>query len=193
MRNCLFIFFLLPLLSQGQEVPAEVQYLEKTVWRLDFLGVGAMNESRVSPKTTIMSQFHFVAATEYHRTSLTPSGQTEGYVAYSINPQLAGAYRYFYNLAQRQMLKKSTRSNSGNYLSGKLLVTFPPVIRQDARGLGLAAIQGTALQLLWGLQRTYAKNLYLNLELGMSLSSRLRSSIDPAVYFTLGYTLPELK
>jgi hypothetical protein len=210
MKKLLFFFLFLPLLSQGQDssktaepavIPMPVveqssmdssvnavNFLEKSVWRVEFFGPGIINESRLGQQTTFVSQLRFIISTA----SMTyRSGTTsESYFAYNLSPQLSGAIRQYYNFAKRLSKGKSIRYNSGNYVSAKLLHNFGPIIEHTSGGLRASSVQGTIVQALWGFQRTYRKNFYLNLELGLGISSYRSNPLTTASYFTLGYTFP---
>ena len=184
---------LLPCLSWAEEVTnpeMPASYLSKSAWRLEFFGPGIINESRLGRQTTFVSQFRFVMGS-YQRFQIyeAPYGNSRSYSAYTINPQLSIAVRQFYNFARRLEKGKSIRYNSGNYVTAKFLYTMPPVIRHDASGtLYVTDVNGVAGQILWGFQRTYARNFYLNLELGLGTTNRARNPVGIASYFTLGYT-----
>lgn len=207
MKNVLFLCLVLPYLSWGQDstrtsdigtMPIAsqstnrsdstnaVNYLEKSIWRIEFFGPGIINESRIGRQTTFVSHLRTVGAFTFH----SSNNATETYSAYTINPQLSVGVRQFYNFAKRLAQGKSIRYNSGNYVTAKLLYTFGPIIEHNLARMNVRDIQGATLQAMWGFQRTYRKNFYLNLELGLGVGSIYRNSVSGASYFTLGYTFP---
>jgi len=193
MKNLFLLVALLPCLSWAQEVTVPdvpTSYLSKSVWRLEFFGPGIINESRLGRQTTFVSQFRFVMSpVRRYQIYEAPYGSSRSYSAYTINPQLSLAVRQFYNFARRLDRGKSIRYNSGNYVTAKFLYNMPPVIRHDrSGGLYVPNINGVGGQILWGFQRTYRRNFYLNLELGLGTTNRARNAIGVASYFTLGYT-----
>ncbi|GAB3880801.1 hypothetical protein [Spirosoma agri] len=189
MWKSLFLLLLLPGLSQAQDSTRAINYLEKSVWRLEFFGPGVINESRLGQKTTFVSQLRFVYSGAFEQTKTM--GVTEQRSAFKIYPQLSVAGRYFYNFERRLAKGKSTRYNSGNYVTAKLLYTLPSVIERSSGGLEAPNVQGTAIQGMWGFQRTYRKNFYLNLEVGLGLRSYTSYPLYLPSYFTLGYTFPK--
>ena len=207
MKNLFVLLMLLPYLSWGQDstrttevrpmpitshngvrsdLANTVNYLEKSVWRIEFFGPGVINESRIGRQTTFVSHLRTVGAFAFH----SSTNATETYSAYTINPQLSVGVRQFYNFARRLEQGKSIRYNSGNYVTAKLLYTFGPIIEHNLARMNVRDIQGASLQAMWGFQRTYRKNFYLNLELGLGVGSIYRNSVSGASYFTLGYTFP---
>lgn len=108
---------------------------------------------------------------------------------FAISPSLNTGFRYYYNLSKRERKGNSIRGNSGNYLSalcfvegGELAssgnVTLPSVVAMPA--------------LAWGLQRTYRKNLNLNLLLGFGYyfaryDQNTVQDITPIIQLKLGY------
>lgn len=160
-------------------------YLRKDVWRIDFLSPGYINEHRLGQKTTLVSQLRLVGSfrvedrLEMYGYSLT----FKKVLALSINPELSVAIRHFYNLARRKENGKPIRYNSGGYFAAKAGYVLPPILNNsniDIRGLGVNG--------LWGVQQTYRKYFYLNLELGVGVAQYYKHAISPTGNFLLGYT-----
>lgn len=209
MKGLLLLFAFIPLWSNGQDsvsvqtakmpvstglhTPTDstvnaINYLEKSVWRVEFFGPGIINESRIGRQTTFVSQLRTVGAFVFH--SSNNNAASENYSAYTINPQLSVAVRQFYNFSRRLNQGKSIRYNSGNYVTAKLMYIFPPIIEHNLDRMYVRDISGATLQTMWGFQRTYRKNFYLNLEAGLGFGSYYPKSVSIATYFTLGYTFP---
>lgn len=208
MKNLFLFLAILPFLSHGQDsirtveatrvpMPLEergptdssttaINYLEKSVWRVEFFGPGVINESRIGRQTSLVSHLRTVGAFVF-QSSTNP---TERYSAYTINPQFSIAIRQFYNFARRVEAGKSIRYNSGNYVTARLAYIFPPIIDHNLSRIYVRDIQGATLQAMWGFQRTYRRNFYLNLEVGLGLGSYYTNPVSIASYFTLGYTFP---
>ncbi|QDK80517.1 hypothetical protein EXU85_18665 [Spirosoma sp. KCTC 42546] len=206
MRKIFILLFLLPYISQGQDIistsskndslltavdtskhqPVILKtYLRKDVWRIDFLGPGYINEHRLGKKTTVVSQLRLVGSfriedrLDMYGYSLT----VKKVLALSINPELALAIRHFYNLARRKENGKSIRYNSGSYFAAKAGYVLPPILNNsniDIQGLGVSG--------LWGVQQTYRKYFYLNLEVGVGVAQYYEHTISPTGNFLLGYT-----
>lgn len=101
--------------------------------------------------------------------------------------------RQFYNLARRLERGKSIRYNSGNYVTAKLNYVLPPITQHNVDRVFVRSIEGLYAQAMWGFQRTYRKNFYLNLEVGLGLGNYYLNPVSVATYFTLGYTFPSSK
>ncbi len=188
----LVAFLVLPLLSRGQDSialfqdpAAPVTYARKSVWRVVFLGLGVVNESRLGSQWTLVSEARLTTGINARQTTLS-TGQTQQDVAYSLNPTLAVSGRYYYNFERRLERGKSIRYNSGNYLSLRARGVLPPVVKRTAPNLGIN-LTGVGLEALWGFQRTYRRNFYLNLALGAGI---YRGTTGGAGDFTIGYTFP---
>ena len=179
----------MPIASQNvnrSDSARAVNYLEKSVWRIEFFGPGLINESRIGRQTTFVSHLRTVGSFVF-RSSPT---KTENYSAYTINPQVSVAVRQFYNFARRLENGKSIRYNSGNYVTAKLAYIAGPIIEHNLSRTPVRDIRGATVQAMWGLQRTYPKNFYINLEAGLGFGSFYASPVALATYFTLGYTFP---
>lgn len=190
MRKWLLFLVLLSYGSYAQDSTQVVHYLDKSVWRVEFFGPGVINESRLGKNTTFVSQFRFIANGAYEKNS-SIGGGNESRSAIKVYPQLSGAGRYYYNFVRRLERGKSIRYNSGNYISTKLLYTLPAIIETSSGGLQAPDVQGVSVQALWGFQRTYRRNFYLNLELGLGVNTYSSEPLGGAAYFTLGYTFPK--
>lgn len=196
MRNGFLLFCLCTLsqLTYAQESvpsPAPASYTIPSVWRVTFLGIGVQNETRLGPKTTLVSglNFAFNGAAENRFANTTPPS-TVLVTSYSLAPVLHTGVRYFYNFERRLQKQKSIRYNSGNYLSARLRYVTPPIWEKLDEFAPLTPIDGLYAEALWGFQRTYRRNFYLNLSLGAGVG---RSGTYPTVDFTLGYTFPNRK
>ncbi len=72
----------------------------------------------------------------------------------------------------------------------KGIYTFPELINHGVTLRLRSNVPGLSLQGLWGFQRTYRKNFYLNLEIGFGFSGTLDRPLYPAGGFAIGYTFP---
>lgn len=185
MKHLFLLLFLVPCLSWGQDsTNVAPDYLQKSVWRIEFFGPGVINESRIGRQTTVVSHLRTVGSFVYRYNT------SDGYAAYTINPQLSVAVRQFYNFARRIEQGKSIRYNSGNYVTAKLAYVLPPIIEHNTDRAYVRNIEGVTAQVMWGFQRTYRKNFYLNMEAGLGFGSYYSNPITVATNFTLGYTFP---
>lgn len=187
------LFFLIGLF--GLSVPALAQetapppttYLLPSVWRVTFLGLGIQNETRLGPKTTLASGLAFTSNGNIEEISSVGSSTQEVATSLSLSPVLYTGVRHFYNFERRLEKQKSIRYNSGNYLSARLLYVTNPIWKNIDSRAPLTADNGVRGEALWGFQRTYRRNFYLHLALGVALG---RNGVNGTGDFSLGYTFP---
>ncbi len=191
MKLLLFACLLLPALCQAQDstTAAPINYARKSVWRALFLSPGVTNELRLGSKTTFVSSIQ-IGGGWYGTGSGSSSGGTNLYSSYYVNPVASVGVRHFYNFERRLERGKSIRYNSANYLMVKADYSFPSFLERIDFRSPLPTYQGPSLQALWGFQRTYRRNFYLNLALGLGVSTKRP---DFAGDFSLGYTFPPTK
>ena len=190
MKKLLLLCLLVPLLCRAQDstntatrLANPINYLRQNVWRVLFLSPGVAQETRLGVRTTLASDIRLGGA-------FVGNGSSNAtYSSYFINSILSTGVRYYYNLERRLERDKFTRYNSANYLLIRASYSLPPFLaHNDARApLLAAAYQGVGVQALWGIQRTYRRNFYLNLALGVGASQRYAGFAGD---FTLGYTFP---
>jgi|GEM_PF-2153237 len=189
---------LMPLLGNAQETNpslgyAPASYTVPFVWRVTFLGLGLHNEIRLSPKLTVASAIKFTFNGSAERpATITAPGSVSSNIVTSIGfaPSLETGIRYFYNFERRLGKQKSIRYNSGNYLSVRARYIMPYLREWEDSRAPLPSIDGVYVDALWGFQRTYRRNFYLNLSLGVGVG---RDGGYPAGDFLLGYTFPNRK
>lgn len=183
----LFFCLLLPTLCRAQDAP--INYARKSVWRVLFLTPGVTNESRLGSRTTLVSSF--VAGGGFVATGTNTTSSKSGFhSSYYVNSAVSAGVRQFYNFERRLERGKSTRYNSGNYLMVNTSYVFPPFVQRNDSRIQLVAYQGPSIQALWGFQRTYRRNFYLNLTLGVGASLK-RAGLTGG--FNIGYTFPGSK
>ncbi len=187
----LLSLFVAPFLSNAQENPlgpAPASYTVPSVWCITFLGIGLSNETRLGPKTTLASGLNFQGNFAARGGALVQGTTGNSVVSsYSVAPVLQTGLRHYYNFERRLEKGKSIRYNSGNYVSGRLRYITGPVWERVDRLAPLTPIDGVYADALWGFQRTYRRNFYLNLSLGVGAG---RNGVYPAADFLLGYTFP---
>jgi hypothetical protein len=188
----LFILGLLFLPGYAQENtpgPAPASYTVPSVWRVTFLGIGVQNETRLGPKTTLATRLGFVLNGAVEDRTINPSSGPVRF-SFSLAPMLQSGVRHFYNFERRLQKQKSIRYNSGNYVSAQLRYVTPPIWRNVSERAPLTPVDGLYAEALWGLQRTYKGNIFLNLLLGAGVG---RNGAYPAIDFALGYSFPNRK
>lgn len=186
MKTLLIAILLMPLLAKGQ--PNTHPLLVKTVWRAAFLAPGILNETRVGNHITLTSEARVTTYTKTKEVKSSPD-KTNYYSSSTANPDLAVGTRYFYNLERRQEKVKSIRYNSGNYFSVKARYKLSAVAKNESEHVPIGNGSGFGLEALWGFQRTYRRNFYINLSLGSRI---FRGKVEGAGDFTLGYTFATL-
>ncbi|RAJ89898.1 hypothetical protein LX87_05632 [Larkinella arboricola] len=182
MKTLVIILLLVPGLVISQPLPRPV--LVKSVWRAAFLAPGLMNETRLGDRTTLVSQLRMSSYTKTKEVEISPD-QTKFYSSSTVNPDLAVGIRYFYNFDRRLEKAKSIRYNSGNYLSVQSRYRFGAVAKNESEHVPIGTGSGFGVEALWGFQRTYRRNFYLNLALGSRI---FRGKAEGVADFTLGYT-----
>lgn len=190
MKKLILICLLLSPLCRAQDstiTPARlanpINYLRGNVWRALFLMPGVANEVRLGARTTLSSDFQLNSV-------IVGGGNNDGrlYTSYYVNSVLSSGVRYYYNLEKRLRKEKSIRYNSANYLTVRASYFLPPFVKRiDARAATITPEEGIGVQAMWGIQRTYRRNFYLNLALGVGASQRY---VGLASDFALGYTFP---
>jgi len=169
--------------NTGTRLANPINHLRENVWRVLFLSPGVANEVRLGVRTTLSSGLRLDGA-------IVGGGNNDGrlYTSYYFSPVLSSGIRYYYNLERRLRKEKSIRYNSANYLTIRANYFLPPFIEHiDARAAIITPEQGISVQAMWGFQRTYRRNFYLNLALGVGASQRY---VGLASEFALGYTFP---
>jgi hypothetical protein len=174
-----------PLLAQAQ-VDSVGKRLEKSVWRITFLAPGVLNEARLGPRSTLVSAIALGGPVRW--TSNFDGTRSAGSFNYSLNGRVSIAYRYYYNLDRRKL---STRFNSGSYLSVRAAYVTPYFAQGGRDNFWSNQNNGVAVSLLWGVQQTFRKNLYLNVALGVGHVTWSDTPVVPMGNLTLGYTIPK--
>jgi hypothetical protein len=163
-------------------------FTQKSVWRV--LIVGFTNEVRLGSRTTLATTVEPVGYFGSQAALSSPNSVSRN-PYYGLFGQISVAGRHFYNFDRRMAKGKSIRYNSGNYLSIRALYLTPALLRKDPP-VPLSDVtrytgNSVSMQALWGFQRTYRRNFYLNLGLGAGISTQ---GVRPALDFALGYTFP---
>jgi hypothetical protein len=109
---------------------------------------------------------------------------------FGLFPSLKTSFRHYYNYNRRTNLEKTTANNSGNYygVTTSLISAQPIIIANNVEVLDTYFYQ---IGGIYGLQRTYLKNLNLGAEFGIGYgrSESLGSRVIPIINFNLGWIL----
>jgi hypothetical protein len=167
----LFLFFSITIFAQDSIS------VSKDLFKIDVLLPGFSYEHGITKKSTFLVQFGVGSAA---------FNSDEIY----ISPIVLGEYRYYYNLEKRDKKGKNISRNSGNYLGGNIAYHFVPFGHQNED-----FTEYTTLAAFWGLQRTYKKGFYMNLQLGgyYAFDNDGDTAFGPWINYTLGFVLPEKK
>ena len=103
-----------------------------------------------------------------------------------LYPNLGTYFRHYYNLGTRNDKGKKTSNNAANYIGANASYTFStPIFETDYVSDEDYFITTSAV---WGIQRTFWKDISFNLELGLAYSfSDLNESFYPLIGLQLGY------
>lgn len=187
MKHLFLLLLILPLPGRGQAMehtPVEpTSYLEKSVWRITALAPGVLNETRLGRQTTVVTSAQLSGVSVNSGLSLTGGFSATTY----INSYLSVGSRYFYNIHRRADQGKAIRSNSANYLMIRANYTFQPFTLEYEPRNTIGVLEGVSVNALWGLQRTFQDNIYLNFATGVKVAP---NGFGLAGNFILGYTLP---
>ncbi|WP_460959632.1 hypothetical protein [Spirosoma litoris] len=178
---------ILLMLLVGTNVLGQQPAVVKNAWRAAIFSPGIMYETRLANRFTLISEARITSNMQTKDVHDASTDKTTYYSSYSINPILSVGVRHFYNFDRRLEKGKSIRSNSGNYLSVRTRYALPAVAKDESEQVPIGDGSGFGVDALWGFQRTYRRNFYLNLALGASIFS---GKATGAADFTLGYTFP---
>ena len=175
------------LLLVGTGALAQAPYVVNSAWRVTILSPGIIYETRLANRFTLVSEARLTTNMQSKDVQDASTNKTTYYNSYSINPIVSVGVRHFYNFERRLEKGKSIRSNSGNYLSVRTRYALPAVVKEESEQVPIGNGSGFGVDALWGFQRTYRRNFYLNLSLGPSIfAGKATGTAD----FTLGYTFP---
>lgn len=178
---------LLLLLLSGTSVLAQQPSVVKNAWRAAILAPGVIYETRLANRFSLVSEARVTSNWQAKDVHDELTNKNTIYSSYSINAIVSVGVRHFYNFDRRLQKGKSIRSNSGNYLSVRTRYAFPAIVREESEQVPIGDGNGFGVDALWGFQRTYRRNFYLNLSVGASIFD---GKATGAADFTLGYTFP---
>lgn len=195
-KHILFVLVLIAHSGLGQDTPVHfvnaVNYLEKSVWRLTILAPGLLNELRVGSKTTLVTSAQLSGVLASPGISILSIGgrATPFNLNLYLNSYASVGGRYFYNIQRRYTKGKSIQYNSANYLMIRSNYTFPPFQIEYEPRVSIGVFEGLSVNILWGLQRTFQDNVYLNFATGIKIAP---NGLGLAGNFIIGYTFPNKK
>ena len=189
MNNRLFIFLAaLPAWSFGQDTvtpgmkPAvSITNTAKNAWHISALLPSLTYERQIGPQVTLVGEYGlgFILANPVKAAAVSYGPD------YRMNSKFLVGIRRYYDFERRVERGHSIRYNSSGYVMAKLGYHFAPSDR--AGNVDYKPDIGPYIQGVWGFQRTYRKNLYLNFAGGPQFSlTGITLGLDAAI----GYTLP---
>ncbi|QMU66751.1 MAG: hypothetical protein GKR88_15675 [Flavobacteriaceae bacterium] len=149
----ILIFFLLvtfSLFSQGQKT--------SKVWRINFLNPSIEVELPISSTTALSLATGIGYSISYPHTNI---GGDSGFIT-SFNPFLDVQQKWFYNFNKREAKKLNISNNSGNFISGRVLIRSESLFG-NSNGTDTLDF---ALGPTWGIQRKYGKNFHFLFDMG---------------------------
>lgn len=182
--------------SLGQDIALRsanaVNYVEKSVWRLTILAPGILNESRIGSKTSLVTSAQLSGVLASPGISIFSFGgrTTPFRITTYINSYVSVGGRYFYNIERRYTKGKNIQYNSANYLMIRTNYTFPPFQIEYEPRFSIGVLKGFSVNALWGFQRTFEDNVYVNFATGVKVAP---NGFGLAGNFILGYTFPNKK
>nr|WP_293843080.1 hypothetical protein [uncultured Arsenicibacter sp.] len=194
MKNILlfiFLFFTQSVFAQYYEntVSKDSILLSRNSLRVIILSPGISYEKRISRNITLSSDF--LVTGFYRKSTLTVNSQSAH--IFALYPFLTLGPRFYYNLTKRINSNKSVKANSGNYFSFKITYLGPSFLESRSSNTIISGSIPKANKLganiVWGLQRTYKRNLYLNLNTGLAISSQYKDGYGVVGNLQLGYSL----
>lgn len=187
-NKLLFFLAILPTWGHGQDTVAlgtiptrPITYTAKNAWHVSALLPSLTYERRIGPQVTLVGEYGlgFLLADPV-KTGTGLYGPD-----FRMNSRIIAGIRRYYDFEYRTKRARSIRYNSSGYVMAKLGYHFAPADR--AGNVEFKPGVGPFIQGVLGFQRTYRKNLYLNLATGPQLwYLGLSFGIDAAI----GYTLP---
>ena len=158
-----------------------ITYTAKHAWHLSALLPNLSYERRIGPQLTLVGEYGlgFILADPVRPRTISYGPDLR------MNSKLVVGIRRYSGFEHRVKRGRSIRYNSSGYVMAKLGYHFAPSDR--AGNVDFKPSVGPFLQGVWGFQRTYRNQLYLNLAAGPQLwFTGISLGLDVAI----GYTLP---
>lgn len=148
---------ILALLSISFYAQEENRISIEKIWRINFLNPGVELEVPTSQFSTFSSGIGIGYGGGYP--DLTSGGS--GFI-YIISPFLDLQHKWFYNFTKRSQKNKTTKNNSGNFISLRLVTRGNSIAENVYRTSDFDFAIGPT----WGIQRKYGKNFHLLFDVG---------------------------
>ncbi|MBC7556228.1 MAG: hypothetical protein H7195_04625 [Chryseobacterium sp.] len=148
--------------------------------QVGFLGADLYNETRISDKFVIRSQF-----------TLNPSiwgGDFYDKTGFALTPEISVSSKYYYNLSSRAEKGKNISHNSGNYIDLKLgyLPNWFVISNSDIK-----VNESLFILPSYGLRRNFSKNFNYEFNVGLGIGKVLKGNSNfqayPDLSFKVGY------
>lgn len=200
MKNSLLIILATwPALGYGQDSLAvgtppvdPVTYTTKNAWHLSALYPCLTYERGIGSRVTLVGEYGLglISAKSVRvytggNGNSNPLSGFESIPDFRLNTKVSVGIRRYYDFERRLERGRSIRYNSASYVMAKLGYRFAPF--DQGGNVEFRPGLGPFIQGVWGFQRTYRKNLYLNLAAGPQLWF---TGISFGIDVGLGYTLP---
>ena len=152
-RTMLFICSLITVTLFSQEKQTE------SVWRINFLNPGIEYEMPTGNKSTLSVGLGIGYSGSYPHSS---ASDVDTGLVYAINPFVDIQYKWFYNFDKRKIKGLNTTTNSGNFVSVRVLTRGKTLFGDDVVTDKLDFAVGPT----WGIQRKYGKNFHMLFDMG---------------------------
>ncbi|WP_316797219.1 hypothetical protein [Pedobacter agri] len=180
----LFMLIGISCCTKAQEMPNQtftVQSLNK--FKLYFLGVGIEREQKISKQSSLYFSAAIEAVAPFYPEQPRNSSDVIG-IDYSINfaPILGLGFRNYFNLSEKENIKKTTKNNRASYFGVEYNLIAPILINERYTTNYIHSISP-----VWGFQKTTLKNKNIELALGPSFQTdfyRSRFSILGRIGFS---------
>ena len=157
-----------------------VTYTAKNAWHISAFIPSLSYERRIGPQLTLVGEYGlgYIFANQAKSSGILSK-------ELRMNSKASIGIRRYYDFERRVQQGRSIRYNSSGYVMLKLGYHFAPF--DQGGDVNFNPGKGPFLQGLWGFQRTYRSNLYLNLAAGPQL---WYPGISFGLDASIGYTLP---
>lgn len=180
MKRTILVFSLILILSK---VSAQNESVEKSVTgiQIGFLGANIYNETRLADAFVLRSQFALYPAFF--------SGEANPNTGLVLFPEFSLIPKYYYNLKRREIDGKSTKNNSGNYVSidFKYLPDWFSVFNKD----NIPTPNSIGIIPTWGIRRNFSENFNYEFNVGLGYGTYLNdgSGNNSALIYNLGFKI----
>ncbi len=130
---------------------------------LSLIEPGIGLEYAIASKSTIKFRTAITALSSVYKQQVL--GMEDYFISYTFHPIASIAYRNYYNIAKRDNNRRRTDYNSANYFSLSAMYLFKNINEPTETG-AIAPKGGFIPSLLWGIQRSFNKRMFIDVNIG---------------------------